>query len=347
LLLMKEQGCLKAAILQFDCDFNDWEHYEEVSRPYVIKDYLRLHPPYANNKVLPVKKALLAGQPVIIGMHLTASFHRIGSDGWYRPTDEDRQTDLAKVVSERRYSGHAMTVVGYDDKRGRHGAVQIINSWGSGWADGGFCWVEYADFNRFVAQSFSMIGQALYKETLAGHFLLETEKGARMRGKFDPDRMCYRLAEKHPAGTRFRIYLKNEKPVYLYAFGFDQTARTFDVFPHQPDVSPFIPYDKAHVPIPDDDHFIEIDAVQQRNDLCVLYSVKELPVAKLREQLEARGRQILDGHIPLRSSVTELLDKLGYSAAPEDQTNFLGDDFSFQAKRATEVCVPVILEFGS
>lgn len=379
LKLIREKGCLKASVLRYDCDFDDWERYEGLASPFVIKHFLSLHQPYGNNKVLPVKKALLEGQPVVIGMHLTKSFHATGSDGLYRPTAADRELDLQEIVEKRRFSGHAMTVVGYDDSKGRHGAVQIINSWGPRWAEGGFCWVEYEDFNRFVHHSFSMIGespepiqpiqppkpvqpilpprpvqppppppppQPVYRP-LAGLFLLETERGVRMKGEFDGKRGVYRLAEKHPAGTRFRIYLKNERPVYLYAFGFDQTAQTFDVFPHQAGISPYIPYHKAHVPIPDDDHFIEIDAVPQRNDLCVIYSAKELPIAKLKERLRARGSRILDEAIPLRRAVVEELQVLGFPSVPEERTSFQPDDFSFSAKRDEEVCVPVVLEFGS
>lgn len=52
-------------------------------------------------------------------------------------------------------SGHAMTVVGYNDQAwvdingngsvdaGEKGAFKIVNSWGSGWRNGGFAWLSY------------------------------------------------------------------------------------------------------------------------------------------------------------------------------------------------------------
>jgi C1A family cysteine protease len=52
--------------------------------------------------------------------------------------------------------GHSMTIVGYSDDvwtdlngndrvdAGEKGALRIANSWGSGWNEGGFCWVSYA-----------------------------------------------------------------------------------------------------------------------------------------------------------------------------------------------------------
>jgi len=240
-----------------------------------------------------------------------------------------------------------MTVVGYDDRKGTNGAVQIINSWGPGWADNGYCWVEYADFNRFVAHSFSMIGAPAYNETLSGSFILETERGERMHARFDPEREAYRLAKKHPAKTRFRIYLKNDTPVFLYAFGFDQTTKTFDVFPHHQDTSPFVPYHESHIPIPDDEHFIQIDDVQARNDLCVIYSTEELPIAELKARLQARGDRIVEDNLPLRTAVEEELIALSSLPVPADHITWQPQEFSFTAKRASEVCVPIILEFGN
>jgi hypothetical protein len=345
--IMQEQGCLKASVVKFDCDFDDWDRFSVLAQPFTIRGHLRLHGPVANNKVLPVKKALASGQPVLIGMHVTKSFMRPGSDGFYRPTEEDLLLDIPDLLARKAYSGHAMAVIGYDDMKGKQGAVQIINSWGSDWGDAGFGWVEYADFNRFVAQSFTMLGQPIYKEELAGMFVLETERGEQMLGQFDPARGAYRLAQQYPAKTRFRIYLKNDKPVYLYAFGFDQTGKTFDVFPHQKGVSPYIPYDKAHIPIPDEDHFIEIDDVKARNDLCVIYSVKELPIEELKAKLQARGDQLVLDKVPLRTAVVEELKALGALCVPAEQVTYRPKDFSFQAKRADEVCVPIILEFGS
>lgn len=68
-------------------------------------------------------------------------------------------------------SGHAMTVVGYNDNLwidinkngivdpGEKGALRICNSWGAGWEDGGFMWIAY-DALRTTTAVASVTGQA-------------------------------------------------------------------------------------------------------------------------------------------------------------------------------------------
>lgn len=38
---------------------------------------------------------------------------------------------------------HAVILVGWDDSKGSNGAWLLRNSWGKGWVDDGYCWIEY------------------------------------------------------------------------------------------------------------------------------------------------------------------------------------------------------------
>ena len=42
--------------------------------------------------------------------------------------------------------GHAMTIVGWDDRIGTTGAFLIVNSWGTSWCDNGYIWCTYENF---------------------------------------------------------------------------------------------------------------------------------------------------------------------------------------------------------
>jgi len=50
-----------------------------------------------------------------------------------------------------RGGGHAMAAIGYDDEKN---AMLVINSWGPGWGDGGYGWIEYDTFSRMVKRAY-------------------------------------------------------------------------------------------------------------------------------------------------------------------------------------------------
>jgi|GEM_PF-1411453 len=49
--------------------------------------------------------------------------------------------------------GHVVLLIGWDDKKGEKGAWLIKNSWGEGWGEKGFGWIEYGsnNFGQFAA----------------------------------------------------------------------------------------------------------------------------------------------------------------------------------------------------
>lgn len=100
--------------------------------------------------------------------------------GWQYTTisDDPSTTDDDAFVGKRAVaymqadqSGHAMTVVGYNDNiwidlnknglvdPGEKGALRICNSWGADWEDGGFMWIAY-DALRTTTAVAGVTGQA-------------------------------------------------------------------------------------------------------------------------------------------------------------------------------------------
>jgi hypothetical protein len=108
---------------------------------YVIRDYTAV--PY-DDLVLNVKKALFYEFIVSVGVNLTESF-QAGSAakyGLWTPSS-----------TEKPIGGHAMCVVGYDDKK-FGGAFEVMNSWGKEYGDNGFVWIKYSDFNKYVSEAY-------------------------------------------------------------------------------------------------------------------------------------------------------------------------------------------------
>lgn len=79
------------------------------------------------------KTALAAGYPIIFGLKLFDSFDKQKAKGVVPPP-------TPKETGRESHGGHAMLCVGYSDAD----EVFIVrNSWGSGWGDGGYCYVPY------------------------------------------------------------------------------------------------------------------------------------------------------------------------------------------------------------
>ena len=96
-----------------------------------------------------VKAALAGGNPVVIRWRTRADFSDLSGKRIYRASGP---------AIEGNY--HAMTLVGYDETLQ---AFRLINSWGTGWGDGGFGWVSYSSFRSEVRGAFVMrpAGQAV------------------------------------------------------------------------------------------------------------------------------------------------------------------------------------------
>ncbi|MEP6614201.1 MAG: C1 family peptidase, partial [Mucilaginibacter sp.] len=113
----------------------------------MMKDDKYLKSP--EDAVMAVKKALAEGSPVSGGFHIPESFFRIKSSIWY--------PDANEAMKDWKHNGHAMAIVGYDDKIGG-GSFRIMNSWGTKWADNGFVWMRYADFPRWCVLAMQVFG---------------------------------------------------------------------------------------------------------------------------------------------------------------------------------------------
>ena len=85
------------------------------------------------------KKALTEGSPIAVSFTLPKSFLNIKSAVW-NPDSRESSVDTAW-----KHNKHAMCVIGYDDNKAG-GAFQVLNSWGSDWADNGTIWIKYNDF---------------------------------------------------------------------------------------------------------------------------------------------------------------------------------------------------------
>lgn len=77
-----------------------------------------------------LKGCLADGFPFVFGISVYASFENVGADGLVPMPAKDEQL----------LGGHAICCVGYDDAKR---VFYVRNSWGSSWADNGYCYMPF------------------------------------------------------------------------------------------------------------------------------------------------------------------------------------------------------------
>ena len=160
-----------------------------------------------------IKQHLAQGVPVLIGALITDSFCELTEDTWTPATFGDETV-----------GGHAMCIVGYDDRK-EGGAFQLMNSWGTDWAAGGFAWVRYADFMRIGKEAYALFATAPVDSTGARLkptkplnltvALRDTANNTIPLQKLE-NNYTYAPKQEPQGAFQFRIEVKNEKPCFLY-----------------------------------------------------------------------------------------------------------------------------------
>jgi C1A family cysteine protease len=105
----------------------------ESAAKYKIYEYHRIY------DVNDIRHSIAMYQPVVFGALLYESFYQANNNGGFVPMPN---TDIENVLG-----GHCMLVIGYDDERQ---SFIVRNSWGSNWADNGYCYIPYDWFRLYA-----------------------------------------------------------------------------------------------------------------------------------------------------------------------------------------------------
>lgn len=284
---LKDVGIVKLEDYQEDCPSEDLpKQLYKKAKNYKIKGYATLwnskNPCSDKQKVQLLKKSLDEGNPVIIAMYVPNSFCYSSGPTWI-----PQSTDIASGNQGHQHGRHAMCIVAYDDNH-EDGAFRIQNSWGNAWADKGYIWIKYEDAAEFIYQAVEMFKlPSLSKNKsakLAGSLKLVEDTGQEMTASLSNNNR-YKMNKAYRSGTRFRIYLNNYQPAYVYAIGSDATHKIFTIFPHQKGVSPMLNYSENTVPIPDQNHHIRMDGTVGTDFICVLYAQQPLDIDQLKRSI--------------------------------------------------------------
>ncbi len=96
-----------------------------------------------------IKEQLAASNPVLMGIKVSNEF----------------ESYAGGVITGATFPNpvglHAQCIIGYDDSKGSGGAFHVANSWGTGWGEAGYYWIDY---NTLVNQYISG-GNVYYMST--------------------------------------------------------------------------------------------------------------------------------------------------------------------------------------
>jgi Papain family cysteine protease len=279
-----------------DCSRQPNNQLNQEAAQYRMRGFNRLSLGDRNDAVdlRAIRENLAQGAPVVIGMMVGQSFMQsmMGKDIWV-PAPGDQQM--------MGFGGHAMCVVGYDDKK-YGGSFLIMNSWGQEWGANGFAWVRYGDFQTYVREAYGVNPMHASNES-AQQFACEV---GLMRVEFDGKKTVARdyiplrsigsnrfetTAPVRP-GTKFKMEIKNGTECYVYVFGKEVDGTSYTLFPYprtddatKTKYSPFcgitgyrmFPKDKSMTP----------DSLGSRDIMAVVISKKELNWYQLNQQISS------------------------------------------------------------
>ena len=285
---------------------------------YPISDYVRLFGRRTatstnDERILPVKKSLSEGKPVVIGMNTPMSFHSLRGRELWQPVENPNTN----------HGGHAMCVVGYDDNK-HGGAFEIQNSWGTDWGNGGYIWIRYADFATWVNEAYEIIEDLTnFQEAVSFGASIEIQVDKVAGGMpvtFDRQGF-YRTRSSYPSGTEFRFLITNRHPSYVYAFSAESsTPRIERIFPLQ-GISPILDYSNSTIAWPGEFQWIKLDDVVGTDYLVVLFSKYALDIDSIERRFASER-----GTFPQRVSRA-----VGSDFIPFNQAQYRSDSIELSA----------------
>lgn len=398
---------------------------------YRIDNYFKLFSKYEayQAKINKTKKAISENCPVVIGMDCYKSFN-YAKDCW-------------NGLKDVNLGGHAMCVVAYDDDK-YGGSFLLMNSWGTGWGNGGFTWVRYKDyasstwyaFQMYVAKSspkpkpepqpapkpqpqgnivFTWLSSAtansskyplkvlidapsqvtstsvtvngskmrgvvpvnndghkhsvnmdvmlrpgantivvsataggqtssisksvtcnsVKRNSFAGDFYVQLATGEKMPVSLQSSNSLpvYRVDGSYISGTRYRVYISNREPAYVYVIASDLTNVTNKVFPPADNISPALVYHDNHIALPDEKWYMQMDNTVGTDYLCVLYSKYPIDINSAIAKMNASAGTFYQ----------RLRAALGSSLVPKSDISLTTTAIAFNSKTDKTV-IPMVLE---
>ena len=144
----------------------------------------------------------------------------------------------------------------------------------------------------------------------------------------------YKLEGSYISGTRYRLYISNNEPAYVYVIGSDLTNAVSKVFPPTDRISPALVYKSNDIAIPDEKWYIQMDNTKGKDYVCVLYSGDELPINDIVKKIKSASGTFFD----------KVYKVLANDIVPAKSIKYNPAVIKFDVKKTDKTVVPVIVE---
>lgn len=214
-----------------DCSTQPGSSLKQEAQQYKMLGFTRLTEGdnVSNLDLHAIKEHLAKDVPVVIGMMVGGSFMQdmMGKEVWH-PTSDD--------YTMMGFGGHAMCVIGYDDRKDDGGAFEIMNSWGPQWGQNGIAWIRYNDFKRFVREAYGLnpmpkTGSAAAKDLECNIGLVNSKTKQYIPLQLKQGN-TFETRSPVTKGTTFKIEVKNTAECYVYVLGMETNGSTYVLFPY-------------------------------------------------------------------------------------------------------------------
>ena len=113
---------------------------------YKIKNFMQLFQSTTNpqQKIYDLRKAIMRGHPITVELRITQDFQTLQQTKFWNFKNGDKNFIGTKYL----------VVVGYDDERK---AVELLNSSGREWGNGGYIWISYDDFGDLAMNGYVLM----------------------------------------------------------------------------------------------------------------------------------------------------------------------------------------------
>ncbi|MDR2700822.1 MAG: SUMF1/EgtB/PvdO family nonheme iron enzyme [Spirochaetaceae bacterium] len=256
----------------------------------IVGDY---SPTAMNFRINMIKNNISQGNPVIVGIIPSNSFMELTGEQW-KPKANERPNPE---------NGHAVCVIGYDDNK-FGGAFEILNSWTEYWGNGGFAWIDYQTFGKYLIQGIVLVDNySSYEKPFewTGSITVQTPENTRELPVRLSDDGIYSPRLSLKTGTQIRFVLEGnntstaEGPVYPYVFYTDKAqGKTVQVWPPAGNAAPVVLEKGKPITIPAANQWIKTNDAVNANDFVFLFSRKGLDITAVRNSFEKQRGAVMD-----------------------------------------------------